>query len=327
MSGTGRGAVRRRSFQQVDVFSPEPRRGNPVAVVLDGEGLTVDAMVPASRAGPTCPRRPSCCRRGPHGRLSRAHLHGRGRAPLRRPPHAGQLPRLAAAGGRPAGPGADRAGVRGRARGGAGGSTDDWPSRHRPDALGRARASRRTSSALRHPGRRSRTRRGQPVGRQRARLAGHPAGIGGGGAGRHPAAAGRRATTARSTSGSWGRTRRVGSAPTRCGPSSATTAGTLVEDPVTGSLNASLGSGWWQRAVVAGPLRRAARGRSLGAQPGACTSAEDDRGAIWVAGDTHTLSRGARRPGRERAGPERAACRSGDRDADRVVAAGAVRGG
>ena len=34
----------RRAFRQVDVFSPEPYRGNPVAVVLDGEGLTSAQM-------------------------------------------------------------------------------------------------------------------------------------------------------------------------------------------------------------------------------------------------------------------------------------------
>jgi PhzF family phenazine biosynthesis protein len=33
-----------RRFQQVDVFSPEPLRGNPVAVVLDGDGLTTEQM-------------------------------------------------------------------------------------------------------------------------------------------------------------------------------------------------------------------------------------------------------------------------------------------
>lgn len=33
-----------RSFAQVDVFSPTPYLGNPVAVVLDGEGLDDDAM-------------------------------------------------------------------------------------------------------------------------------------------------------------------------------------------------------------------------------------------------------------------------------------------
>jgi len=34
-----------RRFQQVDVFSPVPLRGNPVAVVLDGEGLSSDEML------------------------------------------------------------------------------------------------------------------------------------------------------------------------------------------------------------------------------------------------------------------------------------------
>jgi PhzF family phenazine biosynthesis protein len=40
---------RRRPFQQVDVFSPEPGKGNPVAVVLDGEGLSTEAMVDFTR--------------------------------------------------------------------------------------------------------------------------------------------------------------------------------------------------------------------------------------------------------------------------------------
>ena len=35
---------RTRAFRQVDVFSSEPYRGNPVAVVLDGAGLDDDAM-------------------------------------------------------------------------------------------------------------------------------------------------------------------------------------------------------------------------------------------------------------------------------------------
>jgi PhzF family phenazine biosynthesis protein len=34
----------RRTFQQVDVFTSEPYAGNPVAVVLDGEGLDTEAM-------------------------------------------------------------------------------------------------------------------------------------------------------------------------------------------------------------------------------------------------------------------------------------------
>ena len=33
-----------RAFCQVDVFSPVPYRGNPVAVVLDGDGLSTEAM-------------------------------------------------------------------------------------------------------------------------------------------------------------------------------------------------------------------------------------------------------------------------------------------
>jgi PhzF family phenazine biosynthesis protein len=33
-----------RSFRQVDVFTTEPYRGNPVAVVLDGDGLGTEAM-------------------------------------------------------------------------------------------------------------------------------------------------------------------------------------------------------------------------------------------------------------------------------------------
>ena len=36
--------MRQRPFLQVDVFTPEPYRGNPLAVVLDGEGLTAEAM-------------------------------------------------------------------------------------------------------------------------------------------------------------------------------------------------------------------------------------------------------------------------------------------
>lgn len=34
----------RRSFRQVDVFGTEPYRGNPVAVVLDADGLSTEAM-------------------------------------------------------------------------------------------------------------------------------------------------------------------------------------------------------------------------------------------------------------------------------------------
>jgi PhzF family phenazine biosynthesis protein len=39
----------RRRFQQVDVFSPVPFRGNPVAAVLDAEGLSTEEMARFSR--------------------------------------------------------------------------------------------------------------------------------------------------------------------------------------------------------------------------------------------------------------------------------------
>jgi PhzF family phenazine biosynthesis protein len=39
----------RRRFQQVDVFSPVPFSGNPLAVVLDGEGLSTEEMQQFSR--------------------------------------------------------------------------------------------------------------------------------------------------------------------------------------------------------------------------------------------------------------------------------------
>ena len=38
------GTARLRRFQQVDVFTATPYRGNPLAVVLDGDGLTTEAM-------------------------------------------------------------------------------------------------------------------------------------------------------------------------------------------------------------------------------------------------------------------------------------------
>ena len=36
--------ISEREFRQVDVFTAEPYRGNPVAVVLDGTGLSTDQM-------------------------------------------------------------------------------------------------------------------------------------------------------------------------------------------------------------------------------------------------------------------------------------------
>ena len=53
----------RRRFSEVDVFATTPYSGNPVAVVLDGEGLEHRARCSASPTGRTCPRPRSCCRR------------------------------------------------------------------------------------------------------------------------------------------------------------------------------------------------------------------------------------------------------------------------
>ena len=36
--------MRLRPFQQVDVFTATPYLGNPLAVVLDGEGLSTEEM-------------------------------------------------------------------------------------------------------------------------------------------------------------------------------------------------------------------------------------------------------------------------------------------
>ena len=36
--------MRQRPFQQVDVFTATPYLGNPLAVVLDAEGLATEAM-------------------------------------------------------------------------------------------------------------------------------------------------------------------------------------------------------------------------------------------------------------------------------------------
>jgi PhzF family phenazine biosynthesis protein len=44
VNDTVSGTSRERAFAQIDVFGAEPYRGNPVAVVLDGEGIGDDAM-------------------------------------------------------------------------------------------------------------------------------------------------------------------------------------------------------------------------------------------------------------------------------------------
>ena len=84
-----------RPFRQVDVFTDVPYRGNPVAVVLDGDGLTTEEMQRFAHwtnlSETTFVLPPSTAR----GRLPGPHLHARRRAALRRPPDARDLPRLA----------------------------------------------------------------------------------------------------------------------------------------------------------------------------------------------------------------------------------------
>ena len=70
--------------------------------------------------------------------------------------------------------------------------------------------------------------------------------------------------------------------------------GGLVEDPVTGSLNAAaaqylFGAGLAQGRYVA------AQGRKVGAD-GRVTCVQDDAGAVWEAGRTATVSRGGAMP-------------------------------
>lgn len=66
--------------------------------------------------------------------------------------------------------------------------------------------------------------------------------------------------------------------------------GRLIEDPVTGSLNASLGQWLIGSSRVAAPYV-ASQGTLLG-RTGRAHVSRDDAGAIWVAGDTHTLVSG-----------------------------------
>ena len=84
-----------RPFRQIDVFTDVPYAGNPVAVVLDGDGLDDDAMRRFARwtnlSETTFVLPADAARR----RLPRPHLHARRRAAVRRPPDARHVPRLA----------------------------------------------------------------------------------------------------------------------------------------------------------------------------------------------------------------------------------------
>ena len=67
--------------------------------------------------------------------------------------------------------------------------------------------------------------------------------------------------------------------------------GATVEDPVTGSLNASLAQWLLERGPRDGALRRRARA-PRSAAPAACTSRQDADGTIWVGGGTVTCISG-----------------------------------
>ena len=66
--------------------------------------------------------------------------------------------------------------------------------------------------------------------------------------------------------------------------------GTLVEDPVTGSLNASLGQ-WLTTAGHATTPYTASQGAALG-RDGRIYVERDENDAVWVGGDTVTCVQG-----------------------------------
>ena len=85
-----------RPFQQVDVFSAQPLRGNPVAVVHDAEGLTTEQMERFTRWTNLSEATFLLPPTDPAADYRVRIFTAAGELPLRRPPHAGQLPRLAA---------------------------------------------------------------------------------------------------------------------------------------------------------------------------------------------------------------------------------------
>ena len=101
-----------RPFAQVDVFISEPGLGNPVAVVLDGDGLSTDAMQRFARWTNLSETTFVAAADDARGRLPRPDLPPRGGAAVRGPPDARDVPRVARGGRRAARPGADRPGVR-----------------------------------------------------------------------------------------------------------------------------------------------------------------------------------------------------------------------
>ena len=87
-----------RRFTQLDVFTAEPLKGNPLAVVHDAQGLErcADGRL-RTLDQPQRDHLPAAAHAS-RRRLPRAHLHAGPRAAFRRPPDARQLPRLAAGG-------------------------------------------------------------------------------------------------------------------------------------------------------------------------------------------------------------------------------------
>ena len=91
-----------RPFRQVDVFSTTPYRGNPVAVVLEADGLTTEAMQVRAMDEPLRNDvRPAADR--PGSRLRGADLHAGRRAALRRASDPRHVSCVALDGGRPQG--------------------------------------------------------------------------------------------------------------------------------------------------------------------------------------------------------------------------------
>ena len=152
-----------------------PFVGNPVAVVLDGDGLD-DAEMHASPAGRTCRRRRSCCPRpAPMPTTGSASSRPCDELPVRRPPDARHVPRVARARRPAGGRRRRRPGVRGRARAACAARGDRLAFAAPP--LLRSGAGRTPSSWPRDARRSTRSgddRRGR-LGRQRARLDRPPA--------------------------------------------------------------------------------------------------------------------------------------------------------
>ena len=67
--------------------------------------------------------------------------------------------------------------------------------------------------------------------------------------------------------------------------------GTVLEDPVTGSLNASVAQWLYATGIATGPYI-AAQGTCL-SRTGRVYISRDDAGQVWVGGNTHTVVRGS----------------------------------